>query len=80
MEEKLLGRKKRPAADCEVRGGSATHDLDSRSIMKLNAEEEEEDNILRTLIKTKSVFYFQNCAEISCPWQGVTLDITVFFV
>ena len=33
---------KRPAADCEVRGGSATHDLDSRSIKKLNAEEEEE--------------------------------------
>ena len=39
-----MGRKKRPAADCEVRGGSATHDLDSRSIKKLNAEEEEEED------------------------------------
>ena len=39
---KTLGWKRRPAANYGVRGGSKPHDLNSRSINKLNAEEEDE--------------------------------------
>ena len=37
---KTLGGKRRPAADCGIRGGSKPHDLNSRSTQKLNAEDE----------------------------------------
>ena len=39
---KPLGRKRRPAADCGVRGDSKLHDQNSRSLKKLNEEEKEE--------------------------------------